>query len=344
MDAGFGPESIQFGPDGKLRMLAGSAHYDLALTADSLDPCYPDPFANPGYGSQHWVYARFSTDLQTIEYATAVPNPLVLQPFFVDPADKLYIGSIAGPTSFFDILDLSKPVPSGPTCMAGTTRHASTTVAPGLLVSIYGPQIGPDQPASGIPDSSGIIGSQLAGTQVLFDDLRAPILYTSSSRIDTVVPFGVATSGSTVVSVFKNGTPMGTLTNAIAPTSIRLFSVDATGYGSVVWNQDGTPNTATNPASRGDVLTLFATGMGAMTPQVPDGLIPSIPTAVVATPLNSEFVFKALYIGDAPGEIEGVVQINFQVGANARSGVQDLAFYSGVTYLGEQHDYFVYVK
>jgi len=334
------PLSIQFGPDGKLRMLTYSWHSDLPLTPDSFDPCYP--ISAPGYGADHWVYARFSSDLGSMEYATAVPTPLVVQPFFVDPADKLYIASR---TNYFDILDLSKPVPPGPTCMAGTIRQEATTIAPGLLVSILGPQIGPSLPAYGAPGSNGIIGSQLSGTQVLFDGLPAPILYASSSRIDTVVPFGVATSGNTTVSVFKNGVPLGTLTNPIAPTSITLFSVDATGYGSAVWNQDGTPNTPTNPASPGDILTAYATGMGVMTPQVHDGLVPNVATATVATPLNYEFtfLFNPLYVGDAPGEIEGVAQINFQA-RRTQPGVQNLLFYNTSEYLGDQSNYLVYVK
>ena len=333
------PLGIQFGPDGNLRMLTYSDHSDLALTPDSLDPCYP--IAAVGYGPAHWAYARFSPDLESIEYATAVPEPEVRQPFFVDPADKLYIASL---TNYFDILDLSKPVPPGPTCMAATIRQEATTIAPGLLVSIFGPQIGPPQPVYGAPDSNGTIGSVLSGTQVLFDNLPAPIMYASPSRIDTVVPFGVPTFGNTTVSVLKNGVSLGTLTNAIAPTSITLFSVDKTGYGSAAWNQDGTPNTPTNPASPGDVLTAYATGMGVMTPTVPDGLVPSLPTASVAVPLNPEFTFKALYVGDAPGEIEGVVQINFQLEPNARSGVETFRFYPSEANLGDQNYYYVYVK
>jgi hypothetical protein len=225
------PLSIQFGPDGKLRMLTTSYRTDLPLTPGSHNPCYPI-FDRTHPNGINFMYARFSSDLRSIEDAAADPIS-GNQPVFVDPSDKLYISlSVFGPSSpQFKILDYSQPVPTGPTCIADTIHHNATSVAPGLLVSIYGPGIGPDQPAYGAPDTSGIISPLLSGTQVMFDDIPAPILYTSGSRIDTVVPFGVPTSGTTLVSVLKDGELVGTLTNALVPSSIRPFYVGDGGYG-----------------------------------------------------------------------------------------------------------------
>jgi uncharacterized protein (TIGR03437 family) len=312
------PLSINLASDGKLRMLMGSWRSDFPIKPDSYNPCFPSAQTDNDAGL-HYMYARFSPNLDAIEYSTVVPNRVTpsLQPFFVDPADKLYIADYP----YFSILDLSAPVPPGPTCLAESISHSLTNAAPGLLVSIFGREIGPNQPVYGSPDSSGVIPSQLSGTQVLFDGIPAPVLYTSSSRIDTVVPFGVATSGNTTVSVLKNNALSGTLTNPLKPTSLRLFYVDGQDHGSVAFNQDGTINTPQNPANKGDILTFYGTGFGAMAPPAVDGFVPVTPTSAIANPVTLTNNFcKVLYSGDAPGEVEGVVQINCQLLPTAVSG------------------------
>jgi uncharacterized protein (TIGR03437 family) len=160
----------------------------------------------------------------------------------------------------------------------------------------------------------------LAGAQVLFDGIPAPILSAAPSRIDAVVPFGVATSGTATISVLRNGA-------SVAP---KLFTNDGTGYGAAAWNQDGTPNSASNPAKVGDIVTFYGTGMGAMTPAVVDGTIPQSPQSTTSQmfTLGGGQYCPLVYSGDAPGLVEGIVQFNCQVVAplppSAGFGVQPL--------------------
>jgi uncharacterized protein (TIGR03437 family) len=111
-------------------------------------------------------------------------------------------------------------------------RHKAP-IAPESLVSLYGPAIGASQAAHANPGSSGKIDSQLAGTQVLFDGIPAPILNSAPGRIDAVVPFEVATSGNSSMSVLQDGAILGTLTATLAPYEIRPFSTDGAGFGAV---------------------------------------------------------------------------------------------------------------
>ncbi len=76
---------------------------------------------------------------------------------------------------------------------------------------------------------------------------------------------------------------------------------------------------ASNPASVGDVLTLFGEGYGAATAgtTVPDG---TIITSIVPAPndqtkllLIDGKVVSTAYFGGAPGLINGVLQVNFTV-------------------------------
>jgi len=67
-------------------------------------------------------------------------------------------------------------------------------VPPGTLVTINGTNLA-DTPADGVkgvPDSNGFYPSTLAGVQVYFDGIRAPLLFVSPTQINTQIPFEVA--------------------------------------------------------------------------------------------------------------------------------------------------------
>ena len=313
---GFVPQQIKIGTDGKLSMVAVSAQDDPPLNPDSYLPCYPAS----GY---EWTYVRLTADLHAIEYATALPMPPVTTedsgPFYFDPSGQIYLTTSIHGEPFFETIDVSAAPHSGPVCMATTAIQTSGPVAPGLSVSILGPGIGPDQPAPLELDSNGRVTTQLAGTQVLFDGIPAPILSAAPARIDVVTPFGVAASGNVTVSVLRNGESVGTLVNALSDYALALYSVDGSGYGAVAWNQDGTPNSASNPAQAGNILTFYGSGAGAMTPTPIDGAIPRSPQSTVVFqpyPFSPDVypgILVPTYFGDAPGLVEGIVQINCRV-------------------------------
>lgn len=51
--------------------------------------------------------------------------------------------------------------------------------APGEIVTIAGINIGPNMPALLTLDERGLVGAELTGVRVLFDDVPAPLLYVS---------------------------------------------------------------------------------------------------------------------------------------------------------------------
>jgi hypothetical protein len=69
----------------------------------------------------------------------------------------------------------------------------SSIVAPQELISLYGLGIGPQSPIDG-QIGEGKFTSSLAGYQVLFDGMPAPLTYADSGQINTVVPRAVASS------------------------------------------------------------------------------------------------------------------------------------------------------
>ena len=268
------PADLKIGADGKLRVVAVSDQSDLPLSPNAFQPCHGTP--NGAFLSQ-WTYLQFSSDLRTLEYATAIPNlsvgyvntagkpsgPTTTNgPFFFDTAGNVYFSR--GNGADFGPLDVTQIPSPGPVCLADYVTESATSAAPGLMVSILGPAIGPSQPIQQTLDPSGEVPTQLAGVQVLFGDTPAGILSANPSRIDAIVPLDVPTASRTItISVVRDGNLVGTITSGLSGAAPKLFTTDGSGFGAAAWNQDGTPNSAANPAHVGDVVSFWGTGLGA---------------------------------------------------------------------------------
>jgi uncharacterized protein (TIGR03437 family) len=166
--------------------------------------------------------------------------------------------------------------------------------------------------------------TSLSGTEVLFDGMRAPVLYTSATQVGAIVPFGLARP-TTQVQVLYKGVPSPSMTVPVVPATPSLFSLDGTGVGpGTILNQDGSLNSKDNPAARDSVVILYGTGAGITDPVGVDGKV--FVDAPYPTPLLPVTVFidnqpvEVIYAGAAPGMVAGVVQINVRVPSAASSG------------------------
>lgn len=196
-------------------------------------------------------------------------------------------------------------------------------VSPGEVLSIFGTNLGPSSGATFQLDDSGQVPNALAGTQVLFDGIAAPLLYTSATQIDVVVPFEVAAPSTQIV--VQNGAGQSTTMSVpVVAATPALFTISGFGNGqAAVLNEDGSVNSATNPAAANSVVTLFATGLGQTTPAEVDGAIAGpilpVPTLPVSV-LIGGFPAYVLYAGAAPGTVDGVFQINARIPPLAPTG------------------------
>jgi len=134
------------------------------------------------------------------------------------------------------------------------------------------------------------------------------------------VPFEVAGKSSTQVVATVNGTASAARQVAVAAAAPGIFTRDLTGTGqAVVFNQDGTLNSATNPAARGSVLTLWITGMGLLDRTYADGQVVNGSLGAVTRPFMinlvtpGQFPLGILYAGQAPDMAAGVVQVNGRI-------------------------------
>lgn len=197
-------------------------------------------------------------------------------------------------------------------------------VAPGLILSIFGFDLGPT-PAEGLTvGPNGRVTTELGGTRVFFDGIPAPLLYVSANQVNVVVPYGVRPGGTTRLQINFRGVETNTLTLPVAAAAPGLFAIT---------NQDGSVNAAANPAPAGSVLVLYGTGEGATIPAVFDGSVANEVFPQPSQPLSVEIGGRPatlLYAGAAPGFVAGVFQVNVQV-PEGLSGAQSLVVKSGAT-------------
>jgi uncharacterized protein (TIGR03437 family) len=188
-------------------------------------------------------------------------------------------------------------------------------VAPGEIVTIFGSGLGPTPGVGAQLDVRGFVAKQLAGTSVTFDGMAAPLLYAGANQINAIVPFGVAGKTGTQIVVTVNGVGSPADVEAVAVVSPGIYSSDMSGTGqAAALNQDGTVNSASNPAARGSVVSFWITGAGLLNAAYADGEIVTNNPAGLALPLVSGAAVQ--YAGQAPGMVAGVVQLNLVVGAD----------------------------
>ncbi len=198
----------------------------------------------------------------------------------------------------------------------------SSFFAPGELVNILGSGLGPQNGVNG-QATNAMIGTQLAGVQVLFQGVPAPVLYASDGSINTVIPFSLYGYGDVLLQVSYNGV----LSDAVdLPmfTSAPIVFTNLSAYDAVVANQDGSINSFTHPAPRGSIITFYGSGFGLTSPAGIDGHLATAPLPKPALPVSATvdgLPATVVYAGDAAGMVEGIVQINLQLPAAASYGV-----------------------
>jgi uncharacterized protein (TIGR03437 family) len=108
--------------------------------------------------------------------------------------------------------------------------------------------------------------------QVFFDGQPAPVPCAQSQQINAVSPVELDGQTSTSIVVQYNGVSFGPIVAPVvfaAPDIFRLNPGVSTQAAAV--NQDGTVNSAANPAPRGSVVSLYGSGFGLTDPACAKG-------------------------------------------------------------------------
>jgi uncharacterized protein (TIGR03437 family) len=209
----------------------------------------------------------------------------------------------------------------------GVVNNASFTpspapVAPGSMAAVFG---------TGLNDGSMVLFSSfdkngkllttLGGASVLVNGVPAPMFYSTPGQLGFQVPFELATASTASLKVTIGGQTSAVITVPVDGLAPGLFSTGQNGKGeAAALHTDGvTPITPQKPAKPNEVIVLFGTGLGLLTPALPTGEpaknnSTAVLPAVTVDGKNADVQFT----GAAPGFV-GLNQVNIKIPPGTRS-------------------------
>src|ERR1039458_5973278 len=211
---------------------------------------------------------------------------------------------------------------------AGIVNAASYVggqVSPGEIITIFGSFPGPATLVTLQLDSRGFVSTNLGGAQVLFDGVQPPMIYAEAGQVSCVVPYEVSGKGSTQVQVSYQGQVSNSVAMPVSAVVPGVFTVDSSGQGQgAIVNQNGTINSANNPAAAGSIVSVYATGEGQTNPGGIDGKPDDSPTPVPVTQPVTATVgginAQVQYAGGVSGLVAGVLQVNIVIPQGIAAG------------------------
>ena len=195
----------------------------------------------------------------------------------------------------------------------------TNSAAPGEFVTLYGTNL-----SSGTLQAPSLpLSAMLGGVQATVNGRPAPLFFVSPTEISLIVPYATSESFATF-QVSNNGTLSNKVTVYRRSTAPGVYTLTQNGVGSAAaLHSDYSLVTLDNPANIGDTLQVFVTGLGAVSPPVPEGAAaPSSPLSQVVANVQvfidgqpATVAFKGL----APG-FAGLYQINCVVPEGVSAG------------------------
>lgn len=194
-------------------------------------------------------------------------------------------------------------------------------VAPGSVASLFGKFTG-SQSAAALDYP---LPRTLGNTEVLLGGKAAPLYYASNGQVNLQVP-SAQPAGQVLAEVRVGGQVVARAPVTVIPNAPGIFAVA---------NQDGRANTATVPAHPGEVLHIYATGQGVVTPPVEDGVAAATQPLSLSPAIPNVFLagrqLTVMYNGLAPG-FAGVWQLDVAIPSDAPTGpALGLSVQNGIT-------------
>jgi uncharacterized protein (TIGR03437 family) len=220
--------------------------------------------------------------------------------------------------------------PAGPTPVIGgigsSASYNQTALSPGEMMVIFGTTIGPANLAgTAVTPDGNYLAQDIGGTRVLVNGIPAPMVYASAGQTAALVPYEAALGATAWVQVELNGVRSAPFQMTMAPAVPALFSHDGSGGGQgAILNKDYSLNSAANPATPGDYVTLYATGEGQTVPPGVDGrlstsVVPALPAGACTATIGGQAA-TVLYCGEAPDFTSGFLQVNVTIPSGLAPG------------------------
>jgi trimeric autotransporter adhesin len=197
----------------------------------------------------------------------------------VGPDGTLFVAD-AGNNRIRTLTKATVAAVSAPVTVVNAASLAPGAIAPGEIITVFGTGFDP------------------TNTRLLFDKQPATVFYTSATQINALAPASLSSNSTTQLSIVVNGASIADSSVPVVSSAPGIFTVSGGIGQAAANNQDGSLNSASNPAERGSVVSLYATGQGSS---------PGVVTLTIAG-----YNAPLLYAGPAPG-FDGLMQINAQI-------------------------------
>jgi uncharacterized protein (TIGR03437 family) len=211
---------------------------------------------------------------------------------------------------------------------AGITNGASFAggLTPGSIVTIFGTRLTKDVTGIVLADSLPL-PTQLAGTSVTIGGVPAPLFAVANvdgnEQINLQVPYEAAGQGSVNVVVKSPVASSPPVQVYVLPAHPGIFTVDGKA-GAILHGADNSLVTVLNPAKRGEVVVIYATGLGPVSPRPATGAAapgaePLARTTITPAATVAGKTSAVLFSGLAPG-FAGLYQVNIRIPSDAGTG------------------------
>jgi uncharacterized protein (TIGR03437 family) len=266
---------------------------NLILT-DQGNGLYSAPFQALSTGpltlSVSAVYAG-STGIQTAPAVAVAGQMGPSQSALQSPLPIIYLGGLVNSASY---------------------AVSPTPLSPGALVSVFGQGIAG---AGGSANSGSTLPTQLGGVSATIGGIAAPLLAAVPSafgdQVNLQIPYELNGQLSADVVFLVNGV-LSAVQNIPIGTVPAAFTTSQSGSGTAVLHTtDYTPVTPSSPAVAGEILAIFADGLGPLVTAIADGALATTTDSAsgnVAVSIGGQSA-PVQYAGLATG-FAGLYQIN----------------------------------
>jgi uncharacterized protein (TIGR03437 family) len=234
--------------------------------------------------------------------------------FSVDGRSLLFMSTRPGGVGLLDIWEV--PILMHVEEVANAASSLAGPVAPGEIIFISGVGLGSEIPVAARFGENGLLPDWLAQTRVLFDGMPAPLIGVNQNRVTALAPYELKAKSSTELRIEYDSQVSIRMIIPIAEAAPGIFTIDASGSGqAAMLNLDGRINSASSPAARGSIVSLFATGEGQSDTPGVDGKPVALPFPKPVRPVSVDIGginAEVFYAGGAPGLV-GVLQVNARV-------------------------------
>jgi adhesin/invasin len=221
-----------------------------------------------------------------------------------------FTGKVSTTGTIGDVPDLPIIALGG---VVGTASYVSSP-APGTLISIFGSNLSEKvEQAATLP-----LPTRLGDTKVLVDGVDIPLSFVSPGQINGQLPYDLPKNGAHQLVVMRGTTISTPEAFAALAAQPAVFTVAGTGNGQghvyrITQDQRQILAAPSSPVSEGDVLTIYASGLGDVDPPLAAG--EPAPLGHLESTVKQARVFiggveaSVLFSGLTPG-FAGLYQLN----------------------------------